>query len=132
MILLDTHIWVWWESDSKRLTEAHRAILSNPNEQFAVSIISCWEVAKLVEYGRLDLDRPVSQWIESALSRSGVELLPLTPAIMVESTQLPAPCHHDPSDQPIIATARVHDAPLLTADLGILAYTHVPLAVSRA
>ena len=129
MIILDTHIWVWWESDSSRLTRPYREMLSRPDEQFAVSIISCWEVAKLVQYGRLDLDRPVNAWIESALSRPGFELLPLTPSIVVESTQLPEPCHRDPADQLIIATARVHGIRLLTADAKILAYPNVPLVV---
>jgi PIN domain nuclease of toxin-antitoxin system len=129
LIILDTHIWVWWESDSSRLTKPYREILNNPDEQFAVSIISCWEVAKLVQYGRLDLDRSVNAWIESALSRPGLELIPLTPSIVVESTQLPEPCHRDPADQLIMATARVSGIRLLTADSKILAYPNVPLVV---
>jgi PIN domain nuclease of toxin-antitoxin system len=96
LIILDTHIWVWWESDSTRLTSAYRTVLGDPHEQFGVSIISCWEIAKLVQYGRLDLDRSVNAWIESALSRPGLELLPLTPSIVIESTKLPEPCHRDP------------------------------------
>jgi len=129
LILLDTHIWVWWESDSIRLTRQYREILNNPEEQFAVSIISCWEIAKLVQYGRLDLDRSVNLWIESALARPGLELLPLSPSIVVESTQLPEPCHRDPADQLIIATARMHGIRLLTADSKILNYPNVLLAL---
>lgn len=129
MILLDTHIWVWWESNPGRLGRPHLEILNNSAERFAVSMISCWEVAKLVEYGRLDLGRPVAEWIESALMRPGLDLLPLTPAIMVESTQLPEPCHRDPADQLIVATARIYGIPLLTADLRIIAYPHVQIAV---
>ena len=64
---------------------------------FGVSIISYWEVAKLVEYGRLKLDRTVGRWIESALARAGVSLLHLHPQIVVESTQLPQPFHRDPA-----------------------------------
>ena len=66
MILLDTHIWVWWESYSSRLKDTYLEILNDTTERFALSIISCWEVAKLVEYGRLDLDRPVAGWIAAA------------------------------------------------------------------
>ena len=58
---------------------------------FGVSVISCWEVAKLVEYGRLKLDRAVGPWIESALAEPGVSLLHIHPRIVVESTQLPQP-----------------------------------------
>ena len=108
MILIDTHIWIWWVSNSERLRRPHRDLLSDADQQFAISIISCWEVAKLVQYGRLELDRPVSEWIESALSYAPLELLPLTPTIRVDSTQLPEPFHRDPADQMIVATARVY------------------------
>jgi len=93
-----------------------------------VSVISCWEVAKLVEYGRLKLDRGIGLWIESALAQSGVLLLDLNPRIVVESTQLPQPFHRDPADQLLVATARVLQCALLTEDGKIAAYPHVRLA----
>lgn len=92
---------------------------------FGVSIISCWEVAKLVEYKRLDLPTPVEEWIEKALRYPGVRLLSLTPRIVVESTQLPGVFHRDPADQLIVGTARVHRIPLATADGKILEYDGV-------
>ena len=113
MILLDTHIWVWWVSRPDRLQPRHRELLElGPDRVFGVSIISCWEVAKLVEYGRLKLDRSVGPWIESALAEAGVSLLHLNPQIVVESTQLPQPFHRDPADQLLVATARVLHCPL--------------------
>jgi PIN domain nuclease of toxin-antitoxin system len=54
-----------------------------------VSAISCWEVAKLVQVGRLSLDRPVLEWIEAATTLHNVQILPLSPEIHVASTQLP-------------------------------------------
>jgi len=128
LILIDTHIWIWWISNSERLRGSHRDLLNDADQQFAISIISCWEVAKLVQYSRLELDRPVSEWIASALSYPGLELLPLTPAIAVESTRLPEPFHRDPADQMIVATARVYRIPLLTEDTRILAWPHVEFA----
>jgi PIN domain nuclease of toxin-antitoxin system len=128
LILIDTHVWIWWVSNSQKLSPARRKILDADGEQFALSIISCWEVAKLVQYGRLELDRPVREWIDSALALPNLELLPLTPAIVVDSTQLPEPFHRDPADQIIVATARVHGVPLLTEDSSILEYHHVQLA----
>ena len=74
-----------------------------------VSVISCWEVAKLVENGRLKLQCPVEEWIEQALAYPGVQLLQLTPGIAVESTQFPGSFHRDPADQIIVATARKLD-----------------------
>lgn len=83
MILLDTHIWVWWVSRPDRLQPRHRDLLDLASTRvFGVSIISCWEVAKLVEYGRLKLNRTVGLWREGALAEPGVSLLPLHPRIV--------------------------------------------------
>ena len=90
-----------------------------------MSIISCWEVAKLVELGRLEFSIPISDWLDQALVYPGIQLLDLTIPIIVESTYLPGEFHRDPADQLIVATARVYDIPLLTADKLILYYSHV-------
>ncbi len=126
MILLDTHIWIWWvhgdESLSARLA---KRLEQDESLGLGVSVISCWEVAKLVEYGRLELPCAVPEWFEQALNYPGVRLLELTPEIAFESTRLPGDFHRDPADQIIVATARVHNISLATADTKILAYNHV-------
>lgn len=129
MIVLDTHVWVWWVNESEELTAPMRQLIErHQQEGLGVSIISCWEVARLAERGRLQLTMPVDLWIEQALSSPNVELLDLTPRIVVESTQLPGEFHRDPADQMIVATARVYDIPLLTADSKLLQYSHVKIA----
>lgn len=87
----------------------------------------CWEIAKLVEYGRLTLDRAVLQWLDQALAMPGIEFLDLSPRIVVESTQLPGDFHKDPADQLLVATARVYDCMLMTEDAKILRYPNVRL-----
>lgn len=126
MIILDTHIWVWWASGSPGLTAAQlRHIQNHTATGLGVSAISCWEVAKLVERGRLVLNQPVLDWLRQALRQPGIRLIELTPEIAVESTQLPGGFHQDPADQIIVATARICASPLLTADGHILSYAHV-------
>jgi PIN domain nuclease of toxin-antitoxin system len=100
----------------------HRSLLTkkqliqeNEGLGLGISVISCWEVAKLVEYSRLILPYP------------GIQLLNLTPRIVIESTQLPGGFHRDPADQIIVATARIYDCELLTVDNKILTYPHVKL-----
>ena len=133
MILLDTHIWIWWVSQDARLTAEQQSLLEQHQASgFGVSAISCWEVAKLVELGRLQLALPVLQWLERALAYPGVRLLNLTPRIAVESTELPGEFHHDPADQILVATARVLNVPMLTADRKILDYPHVQTLPSEA
>jgi len=77
VILLDTHIWVWRVSQPERLSQRFRELLAaGERGAFGVSVISCWEVAKLVEYGRLKLNDTVLAWIEQALQSPGIELIP--------------------------------------------------------
>ncbi len=126
MILLDTHIWIWWVAQDPALPEAGKQlILENQPTGMGVSIISCWEVAKKVEVGKLVLDRGIREWIDGALSYPGVTLIGLTPEIVVESTRLPGSFHRDPADQMIVATARVLGVPLLTSDERMRAYEGV-------
>jgi PIN domain nuclease of toxin-antitoxin system len=126
MILLDTHIWVWWVDDDQQLVDRPRHLIQdNVRSGLEVSAISCWEVAKLVQYGRLELACPLEDWMEQALAYPGVQLLELTPRIAIESTKLPGTFHRDPADQIIVATARVYDIPLLSVDSRILQYPHV-------
>ena len=126
MIVLDTHIWVWWVDQNPRLTPGQlRHVQDNQAGGLGISAISGWEVAKLVEVGRLEFSCTVGDWLKQALAYPGIVLLELTPEIAVESTQLPGTFHRDPADQIIVATARIHQCPLLTADARILNYPHV-------
>jgi len=126
MIVLDTHIWVWWVHGDERLTQAQiEALTAHETDVIGISAISCWEVAKLVETGRLELPCSLDEWFEQALSYPGAQLLPLTPEIAAESTRLPGEFHRDPADQIIVATARIYDCPLVTSDDKILKYPHV-------
>jgi PIN domain nuclease of toxin-antitoxin system len=126
MILLDTHIWIWWANNSPELGQRERDILQrHQTSGLAVSIISCWELAKLVELQRLHLAMPVENWMLRSLQALQIQTLDLTPHIAVSSTQLPQPFHKDPADQMIVAISRVLNIPLLTADRKILDYLHV-------
>ena len=99
MIVLDTHIWVWWAHGHKQLSDTQAgAIVANEIDTIGVSAISSWEIAKLVEYGRLELPCSLREWFEQALSYPGIRLLELTPEIAIESTRLPGEFHRDPAD----------------------------------
>lgn len=125
MIILDTHIWVWWVQGDARLTKQHQNWLQQYESQgLGICIMSCWEVAKLVEISKLTLPSPIEEWLTEALAYPGVQLLELTIPIIVESTKLTG-FHRDPFDQVIVATARIYNSPLLTVDAKILAYPGV-------
>ena len=126
MILLDTHIWIWFADESNQLPRHHRQIIEHHRaDGLGVSAISCWEVAKLVEYNRLKLACSVEEWMDIATSLPDVQLIELTPQIAITSTKLPGNFHRDPADQIIVATAQVYNLELMTIDEKILKYDYV-------
>ena len=129
MIILDTHIWIWWVAGKTQLPPLYRNFIEAQSaDGLGICAISCWEVAKLVERGRLKLPMPTDQWLHAALAYPGVKLLELSPDIAADACCLPGEFHSDPADQIIVATARNHGSELVTMDRRILSYPHVPLA----
>ena len=126
--LLDTHAWLWWVTEDRRLSpSALRGIRGAlRRDALWVSLISVWEVAKKVEKDQLGLDRPLDEWLDAATTVSGLQLAELTRPILVESCRLPQPFQGDPADQIIVATARTDGATIITKDRTISAYAHVP------
>jgi PIN domain nuclease of toxin-antitoxin system len=126
VILLDTHIWVWWVQGDLKLSASQQGHLTdNESAGLGVSVVSCWEVGCLVARGKLVLPTSVEQWVLDALAYPGVRLLNVTPEIAMASTRLPDPFHKDPVDRILVATARHLDIPILTADNKIPSYPHV-------
>ena len=125
MILLDTHTLIWAvEGDGRLGTSASRLIEETvQTDRLAVSAITPWEIALLVERRRLRLGLDVGEWIAEALALPGVTLIPIEPAITIDSVRLPDEFHDDPADRFIVATAGRLKVPLLTADRKILAYS---------
>ena len=124
MILLDTHVLVWAVEGNRRLgTNACTAIAAAGRaDSIGISAITPWEIALLAERNRLRLGQEVGAWIEAALALPGIQLIPIEPAIAIDSVRLPGAFHADPADRFIVATARYSGARLLTADGAILSY----------
>lgn len=128
MIVLDTHVWLWWlHSPAKLSRRARRAIEEAEAEQAArVSAISVWEVAVKVRLGKLPLPMDVFRWYELARSYPGITIEPLDPLDAIASTRLPGTLHEDPADRIIVAFTRRHQARLVTRDRVLRHYEHVP------
>jgi PIN domain nuclease of toxin-antitoxin system len=125
--LLDTHAWVWWVTEDRRLSNRAKAVISASGSEgdLWLSLISVWEVAKKVEKQQLILDRPLDQWLDAAVTRPGLGLWELTRSVLVQSCELPQPFHGDPADQILVATARQREATMVTKDQRIRRYRHV-------
>lgn len=127
--LLDTHTWVWWVCGDSRLTAREREALDNlpSSARPVLAEISLWEVAMLVERGRLELDMDVERWLTLASAPASVELARVTPAVAAEVARLPEKFHRDSADRLIVATARVRKLRVFTRDRQIAGARVVPL-----
>lgn len=115
MIVLDTHIWIWWLTlDEKSFNQRWREAITG-SDAVGVSAISCFEVAWLVRRGRIEIPLALDAWFEAALGGSGIRLLPITPRVAQLAVELPEH-HRDPQDRIIMATAIAADAQLISAD----------------
>ncbi len=125
--LLDTHAWIWWVTEDRRLSRRAKAAIAAAlaEQDLWLSLISVWEVAKKVENQQLVLDRPVDHWLDEAVTIPGRGVWELTRPILVHSCDLPKPFHGDPADQIVVASARHHGAVVVTKDQRIRRYPHV-------
>ena len=123
-LILDTHAWLWLESDPGRLSRSARSPIEAAarHGKLWVSVMSVWGIGMLVAKDRIRLSMPVDEWIHQASATPGMQMLGLIPDIALESTRLPDAPHGDPVDRMLIASARVHNLALVTTDEKILAY----------
>ena len=125
--MLDTHTWIWWHMNPKKLSQKVKKIIENTNsyDEILLSAISPWEFSKLLEKKKIGISCDPEDWINSALDMPKFRLVPLFPVLAYRSTTLPQPFHSDPADQIIVAAAREENATILTKDEKILAYDNV-------
>ncbi|MEA1889118.1 MAG: type II toxin-antitoxin system VapC family toxin [Pseudomonadota bacterium] len=129
MIILDTHVLIWWVNADKRLSKkamsAIKKELNNENGEILISSISAWEVAMLVEKERISLTMNVDDWLETVAEIEAVKFIPINNTIAVQSVALPGNFHSDPADRMIAALSRHLAIPVVTADEKIQKYKHV-------
>jgi PIN domain nuclease of toxin-antitoxin system len=125
LILLDTHTWIWWVDDPTRLSESANVAIDEAiaTRGVYISSISVWEVAILVQKGRLQLTMDVDDWVAHTEMLPFVTFVPISNRIAIKSVRLLI--HPDPADRMIIATALGLGVPIVTKDRKISAYIQV-------
>ncbi|RSK33202.1 type II toxin-antitoxin system VapC family toxin [Hymenobacter metallilatus] len=115
LILLDTHILLWYQSENPQLTASASALILDSSNELLVSAATWWEMAIKISAGKLKVDLATSL---AAATRRGIKVLNLQPTHFLRVATLPYPDdkHRDPFDRLIIAQALVEQIPVLTAD----------------
>ena len=119
MLNLDTHMVVALLQGELRSPEESLVL----KKEWAISDIVLWELAKLIQLGRLEMDLDAKGFREFLRI---VTIFPITPEIAQQSTQLDFAS--DPADEIIAATSIVEDIALLTRDRAMLESSMIPLA----
>ncbi len=128
MIVLDTHVWIWWLSDKTKLSPLSLQRIEEEvgrNSTLVLSSISVWEIAMLVRKGRLELTLNVRDWIRKTEGLPFVRFVPVDNTIFLRSVELPGKFHNDPADRMIVATAMTMGLPIVTKDKKIQFYEYV-------
>ena len=124
--LLDTHVWVQRAAGEPLPILVEKALREHA-ETLAIADISIWEVAKLVELDRLEIDVPLAEFYRMAISPE-LTVLPITAEIADIAASLEAKgFHRDPADQLIEATALAHGLRLISNDARIRQWGGVPM-----
>lgn len=121
MILLDTHVILWWQAGGDRLSARAAREIARA-DTVLVSPVSCWEIATLTRKGRIGLDRELHAWIRDLLGAEQVQVAALTSEAAATAGLLGDPFPGDPADRLLWATASDLLVPLLTKDEAIRAY----------
>lgn len=127
MIVLDTHVLVWFVSSPDNLSRSAQKRINEEikKNEILISSISVWEIFMLIKKERIKLSMHPATWLEKVESLPFIQFVPVDNRIASQSVNLPEPLHNDPADRIIVATALNHGATLITSDRRILRYPHV-------
>ncbi len=112
--ILDTHAFIWWDTNSAKLTAQVLAFIKGPGNTVLLSVASVWEMAIKVQTGKLFLKAPLATIVGQQIAK-GITILPATLDHVLAIETLPA-VHKDPFDRLLVAQANVESAVLLSAD----------------
>ena len=123
MIVLDTHVAIWFTTDTKFGKRSTQAVeRAQADDRLFISAISFWEIAMLIAKRRLRASRSATDQRDKVLA-AGIRELPLAGEICILAGELEN-LHADPADRLIAASAIAHDATLVTADERLLRWRH--------
>jgi len=130
-LLLDTHVLIWSQESPLLLGLKTRKLLRDEEHDLFVSAVCALEISRLMFLGRITLKVELGTWLNRACRSLKAMTRPIDKEIAVGAYQLPGSFHKDPADRMLVATARLDECHLLTADDLILKYPHVKTLDAR-
>ncbi|MCE5317192.1 MAG: type II toxin-antitoxin system VapC family toxin [Parachlamydia sp.] len=124
-ILLDTHVWYWVALGEPMFRRDFLNSLESAkeNDRIYLSAISVWEIGMMgTKKKKIQFEMDVLNWVEQSIGNLGIQLVPLSPKIAIESSRLPIEVHGDPADRILIASANEVNALLVTCDAQLIEY----------
>jgi len=125
-LLLDTHIFLWYIANSRRVPAAWAGLLRDPQNQVFLSVVSFWEVIIKYQTGKLPLPEVPEIYIPRLSSLHQIKMLSVDELDVAQVARLPS-IHNDPFDRLLIAQSLRHGLTLLTVDVQIRAYPNLSL-----
>ena len=120
-LLLDTHVFIWWDSNPAKLSKKTLALCSDPGNTLFLSVVSVWEMQIKMQLGKMKLAFPLQDIIREQQKENGLQIIPVELAHVLSLQSLPAH-HKDPFDRLLIAQARAESAVLVSKDKTFLKY----------
>jgi len=120
-LLLDTHAFIWYTTDSSRLTATGRSLIDNGENDILLSTASVWEMAIKHSIGRLTFSMPFMEFIKQQIAVNRIDILEITFDHIEVVASLPLH-HRDPFDRLIIAQSMAQQIPILSLDAIFDAY----------
>ena len=120
-LLLDTHTFMWWDSDKTCLSPAALAACQSPANTLHLSLASVWEMQIKHQLGRLPLRESLEVILRDHEQRNGLLIEPISRADILALSSLPAH-HRDPFDRILIAQAKLGNYRLVSRDPEIAKY----------
>jgi PIN domain nuclease of toxin-antitoxin system len=129
-LLLDTHIWLWSVLEPERLSRGVSKEIQDTNNELWLSPISIWELIVLWQKRRILPEEDIEAWVSEALRSLPLQEAPVTYEVARETGRLRL-AHRDPADRFLLATAKVFELTLVTADVHLLKARDVSILANR-
>ncbi len=114
-LLLDTHIWIWSHLEPQKISSEVTRELTNPRNDRFLSAVSVWEAIVLIEKKRIQFKKDFAEWFKESKEELDLNEVPVSWEVAHE-LRFTMLGHRDPADRFLVATAKVYDLTLVTAD----------------